>query len=1004
MRNKNWMLAAAWLLIGGVCAGAEVPKARYSVDVWRAGKGLSGLPENTVVALTQTRDGYLWVGTLDGLARFDGVQFTTFNQANTPGLNSSEIVKLFEDDEGNLWIGTRTEGVALVKNGAVQTIPLGAGAREGRLMGACEDANGTVWLYTADGQLARRRKDAKTIEVWRDVPTAYPSRYRTVIAEKSGAVWVGTDSGLWRVDTSTLASNTNLPDGREILPAPPDGLDYVLASRKGGYWRLAGGMIEKWNTDHMEGGPVPYPWKRKPFPVSAACEDTEGNLVVGTSGDGIWWFDAKGGAEHITDREGLSHNTILSLCMDREGSLWVGTDGRGLDRVRRSSFEILDVSEGKTVQSVSEGAEGELWIGFNGGGVVHWHDGTSQAYGNAPYAYVRSVFVDEEQRVWAGTWGPWPPWGTGLFRFDNGEFRAAMPQFQVRVSAIFEDRKGQIWVGTQAGLYRQEGATKAFGKIGGLSSEIIQAIAEDREGNLWVGTAAGLNRYADGKFTVERDKKGTDEDISALYTDKDGVLWIGTRGWGLERLHKGKRTRYTTDDGLISNSIGYIIEDDETNLWMGSPAGFMRISKKALNSIANGASNAAIVCRVYGEADGLPTGECTFGSQPAACRTRDGRLWLPTINGLASVDPAQLKVNTNLPPVRIEAVSVEGQMRVTNGIRSRLPEAVIVPPGKERLDIQFTSPDLAAGDRVRFKYRMEEKGHETGWTEVDSRTRMAHFTRLVPGDYTFHVIAANEDGVWNETGASLAIIVEPPFWRKWWFITAVSLATLGIIVAVVQYFSTQRLQRQLALEKERRRIARDIHDQVGASLTQVSMLGEMVESDKESPGEVEEHGRQIAATARDTAKALDEIVWAVNPSNDTLDGLVTYFCKYAQEYLSVAELRYRLDVPSQLPATPIPPDVRHNVFLAAKEAVTNIVRHAGATSAWIRLRLEPSRFILEIEDNGKGMAGMDPKHAQTRNGMSNMRKRLEESGGSCTFSPGGEGGTLVRLTVPLGKA
>jgi len=304
---------------------------------------------------------------------------------------------------------------------------------------------------------------------------------------------------------------------------------------------------------------------------------------------------------------------------------------------------------------------------------------------------------------------------------------------------------------------------------------------------------------------------------------------------------------------------------------------------------------------------------------------------------------------------------------------------------------------------VRFKYRMEEKGHETGWTEVDSRTRTAHYTKLLPGDYMFHVIAANEDGVWNETGASLAIIVEPPFWRKWWFITAVGLVVLGIIVAVVQYFSTQRLQRQLALEKERRRIARDIHDQVGASLTQVSMLGEMVESDKESPGEVEEHGRQIAATARDTAKALDEIVWAVNPSNDTLDGLVTYFCKYAQEYLSVAELRYRLDVPSQLPATPIPPDVRHNVFLAAKEAVTNIVRHAGATSAWIRLRLEPSRFILEIEDNGKGMAGMDPKHAQTRNGMSNMRKRLEESGGSCTFSPGAEGGTLVRLTVPLGK-
>lgn len=233
---------------------------------------------------------------------------------------------------------------------------------------------------------------------------------------------------------------------------------------------------------------------------------------------------------------------------------------------------------------------------------------------------------------------------------------------------------------------------------------------------------------------------------------------------------------------------------------------------------------------------------------------------------------------------------------------------------------------------------------------------------------------------------------------------------LGWIIGIVHYISTQKLQHQLAalkqqqaLEKERQRIARDIHDQVGASLTQVSMLGEMVESDRDIPEEVEGHGRQIAQTARDTAKALDEIVWAVNPSNDTLDGLITYFCKYAQEYLSVANLRYRLDVPSNLPNTPIAPDLRHNIFLAAKEAVTNIVKHSKATAARIRLHLEPDRFVLEIEDNGKGMADMDPARAKTRNGLSNMRKRLEEVGGSFTIGPGSEGGTLVRLSAPLGN-
>ena len=270
--------------------------------------------------------------------------------------------------------------------------------------------------------------------------------------------------------------------------------------------------------------------------------------------------------------------------------------------------------------------------------------------------------------------------------------------------------------------------------------------------------------------------------------------------------------------------------------------------------------------------------------------------------------------------------------------------------------------------------------------------------------------ACNEDNVWNATGASLAIIVEPPFWQTWWFLTASAVFLLGTIIAVVHYVSTQKLQRQLAklqqqeaLEKERARIARDIHDQLGASLTQVSLLGELVESDKNSPAEVEAHARQISQTARDTSRALDEIVWTVNPSNDTLEGLVNYICKYAQDYLAVVGLRYRLDVPPELPPVSISPELRHNVFLAAKEAVTNVVRHAQAKSVWIRLKLEPVAFTLEIQDDGRGPAGMEEKRAQSRNGLKNMRKRMEDVGGSFTLSPAPDGGALVRLTAPLAE-
>jgi signal transduction histidine kinase len=477
----------------------------------------------------------------------------------------------------------------------------------------------------------------------------------------------------------------------------------------------------------------------------------------------------------------------------------------------------------------------------------------------------------------------------------------------------------------------------------------------------------------------------------------------------LGRYFQGKWTRFGQQQGLLSDTVGYLLDDGQGDLWIGSPSGIMRARRKDLNDVAQKATN-KFACRVYGKADGLIAGECTMGSQPGACRSSDGRLWFPTIKGLASVKPAQMKINNHPPPVVIESVGIIAadlvEADTTNALRASLPGMITVPASRERIDIHFASLNLATANKARFKYRME--GHETAWTEVDGSVREVHYSKLPPGHYRFHVIACNEDQVWNETGASLAFIVEPPFWQTWWFIGLVTLFALGWVTGIVHYLSTQRLQRQLegmrqqqALEKERSRIARDIHDQLGASMTQVSLLGEMVESDKDDPQEVEAHAKQITQTARDTSRVLDEIVWTVNPSNDTLEGLINYICKYAQEYFAVAGLRYRLDVPAQLPATEISPEVRHNVFLAAKESVTNVVRHAKATEVWLRLRLELGRFILEIQDNGRGPSGNESK--STRNGLRNMHKRMEDIGGSFSLSAAPEGGALVRLTVPIGN-
>jgi signal transduction histidine kinase len=674
------------------------------------------------------------------------------------------------------------------------------------------------------------------------------------------------------------------------------------------------------------------------------------------------------------------------------------------------------------VQSVCEDGQGGLWIGYSGNRVDHWTGGGAQQFRLLPSSLpldanldilwnVKAVFVGRKEGALGGNWvlagteSAQPP---RLFQLESGRFQQVenLPDaFGQKVSAIFQDRAGRLWLGTQDGLLRFDDL-KQFTSRDGLSANDVRAIAEDREGNLWVGTeGGGLNRLRDGHFTCFTKTNGLPgNSISAAEVDRDGVLWVATSG-GLARCSGGKWTSYTKKEGLASNSLGYLLEDGHGHLWIGSNAGLMRLKKGELNEFA-ATNSVTISCRVYGEPDGLPAGECTSGSQPGAARSRDGTLWFPTIHGLASLNPDRLNLNTNPPPVVIESVLVAGELQNPDTLRSAAPREVTIPPGKEGLEIRFASLSLAAPDKGRFRYLLE--GYETTWKERPGNVREAPYNKLPPGEYHFRVTACNEDDVWNKEGATLSIRVLPPFWQTWWFIGLTSLGLLGMIVGSVHYVSTQRLQRQLAalrqqeaLERERARIARDIHDQVGANLTQLSLLGELVESDKYHPEEVEGHARQIEATALETTRALDEIVWTVNPSNDTLDGLITYVCKYTQEYLALAQLRYRLEVPPQLPNIPISPELRHNVFLAAKEAVNNIVKHSDAKAAWLRLRLQTGRFTLEIEDNGRGLP---PGAADKgRNGLRNMRKRLEDVGGEFSIGPGAEGGTRVRLTAPLGK-
>jgi signal transduction histidine kinase len=621
------------------------------------------------------------------------------------------------------------------------------------------------------------------------------------------------------------------------------------------------------------------------------------------------------------------------------------------------------------------------------------------------YAVGDAVFADYQQHVWTGI--RFGSSAAGILQLDGDSLKQAGRPVGGKISVIYEDTTHRLWFGARAVLdCYANGKWTRYSPRDGLSSSDIQAIAEDRDGSLWIGTGGGgLQRFKEGRFSALTKADGLPSDnIGSLYVDADGVLWAGTTG-GLVRMDHGKITRWGRGEGLLNDRVGYIVEDSMGWLWLGSTAGLSRVRKGALTDFARDKTN-NVFFRIYGEADGLPSAECTLDVQPGASRTIDGNLWFPTIKGLAFVNPATLVPNSNQPPIRIEAVLINGELQNPITLRAPPPLQLEVPPGKESVEIRYASINLSAPLAGKFKYRM--RGYEQDWTERPGDVRFARYSRLAPGDYTFEVRACNEDGVWSEGGAMLAIKVLPPFWQTWWFRTVAAVVAVGWVAGLVYYISTQRLQRQVAtlrqqeaLERERARIARDLHDQLGANLTQVALLGEMAETDKDLPDEVEAHARQISQTARETTHALDEIVWTVNPSNDTLDGLINYVCKYAQEYLALAGLKYRLDVPSQLPATPISPELRHNLFLVAKESINNIVKHAGATSAWLRLQLEVDGFLLEIEDDGKGL-GPNAEN-KGRSGLKNMRKRMEDIGGRFEIGPRDGSGTRIRLVAKLLK-
>jgi diguanylate cyclase (GGDEF)-like protein len=774
---------AAWFrssLLAALCLAAGLDRSataldpqkaltQYGLDTWT-----EGLPQLSLHAVVQTPDGYLWIGTQQGLARFDGVRFTNFDTRNTPGLLSNLISSLLVDKAGRLWIGTWAGGLSRLEQGRF------------------------VALGNDEG---------------------LPSKVIHVLLETRVGLYVGTDEGLCVLRGQRFEPVAGLE--RETVKAlheDPHGRLWI-GTDGGGLFVMEGGKVRPF----VSPGPPLHPR------VRALVTDRQGRLWVGTDG-GVYRVDGRTVRRYST-QDGLGTNVIRSILEDRHGNLWVGGFG-GLHRLRGDRFERLSARDGLTgeiVYSIFEDREGSLWLAMIGGGLDRLGEGKVVTYTvreGLPSDLVRGILEDRQGTLWVGT-------DAGLARMRGGSFSSLTTRDGLPHDSVFglaEDRQGAIWVGTRGGLARYGGGTfRRYTTREGLRDDLVRAILEDREGNLWVGTEGGLCRMAAGRFqnigtghltkpvfSISQDKEGaiwvstfgaglirwqggqsktyTTRDglpsdvVRFAHEDRDGDLWIGTDG-GLA-LREGERFRaFTARDGLPDEALHQVVEDLAGGLWFGSNRGIFSLRKRQILDVARGRAP-RLEAVLLDTADGMRTSECNGDFMPAGARSRDGRLYFPTVKGLAMVDAGHIQRNREPPPVVVESALCDGRT---------FEAGTAIPPGGEKIEIRYAALTFLSPQRVRFKYRL--LGFDRDWTDAGNR-REAFYTNLRPGRYIFQVQGANADGVWNRAGASLTFDIVPRFYQTVFFYPVVAAAVLGLLWIGDRW----RLQRIKAHEDELARL------------------------------------------------------------------------------------------------------------------------------------------------------------------------------------------------------
>lgn len=966
-----------------------------------------GLPSTCIFAIARTHDGYLWLGTARGLVRFDGERFVAFGAETIPVLKDQRVICLTVDARGILWVGTSGGALVRYEQGKFSAVNLQQFPSVKRINAVLADGAGTLWLGTSGAGLIRFRDGSWT-------------RITAPKGEEADDIWQIQSDAQDRVWCLAAPGNAGWVDGdqRHVLALSAgwrNTVQVIAPSRDGGLWLAALKGITGSRILKCKGGVVTedeqaYPWSQsnERARVVALMEDLDGRLWCGTSGEGVFLREADHRWRMAVDELPLPHADVLCLFQDHPGAVFIGTRTSGLHQLLPRVLSVLHLPHPyrqHVILTACVRRDGSIWAGTDGAGVIRWTGSDVEHLGKdqgVAATQVYSLLEDAHSNLWAGT-------SAGLLKFNEKRFdRVASPALQGKIAVLYEDPQQHLWAGSDSGLLDVGDNGRIYDQRNGLPPGQIVSATQDKAGRLWVAVEGrGLYVQSGDRFQLWKARNGwpipiphRDDGLAAqpLLADADGSMWVGLYGHCLVRVEGDQFSRWSWQtEGLPSNHLLALQEDASGNLWCSSENGIFCYGKTALRGLNAKRGDRLVPLRLT-RAEGLPYKVCSGSGQPTGTKTPDGRIWFPDGPALVSFDPRAVPFNPVTRPPIIEEMRVDDHpLSLSRG------RPIQITSGARSYQFTYSSPNDVAPQHLRFRCRLE--GLDKDWTAGGSE-RSVKYGALSPGNYTFRVMARNNFGAWNEEVTALAFTVVPRWWETVWFRLVLGAGLFGALGLAARQRERARsrsklaeLERSRALEQERNRIARDIHDDLGASLTQVALLSKMAGDSASSSDELHTQTQQITKTAHEMVQSLETIVWAVRPENDSLKSLVEYMNRRADELFENLPRQYLFAVRGAIPSISLHAETRHNVYLAYREALTNALKHSGATRFRIELLFQSATCRIVISDDGKGFHPDAVRVGGT--GLRNMRMRMEQVGGGCEWRTGDGNGTTVTLHFPI---